>query len=120
MPVFAVLCLISNVITDLMVTIFTKFTNVFFCYSGYAMCKKCFALHIFPICLVSDRHYYTRNNITYMYPVQVSPLRTNTVWCYLQQDMAKDFKLHPQYSCVKPQIVLGLTFLSERKRIMLE
>ena len=78
------------------------------------MHQKCSALQTFLICSVSDLHYYARNNITYMYPVQVSPLRANTIWCYLKQDMAEYFNLHPWYSLVTTNAVLGITVLFEK------
>jgi len=79
------------------------------------MHQKCSALQTFLFCSVSDLQYYARNNITYMYPVQVSPLRANAIWCYLKQDTAEYFNLYSSYSLVTPNAVLGVTVLFEKK-----
>ena len=83
---------------------------MFFCCYGNENAPKMFCSTD-----ISYLHYYARNNITYMYPVQVYPLRANTVWCYLKQDTEKYFNLHPWYSLVTPNAVLGVTVLSEKK-----
>jgi hypothetical protein len=110
-----VLCLTTNVTTDFRATIFHQDYQCSFVAMVMQMHQKCSALQTFLICSVSDLHYYARNNITYMYPVQVSPLRANTIRCYLKQDTAEYFNLYSCYSLVTPSAVLGVTVLFEKK-----